>query len=355
MWKLDINKKNLLCDLCSIISPSTREMDLQRFLREKFEEAEVPVAGDAMGNLYAYMNKESDFRIALIAHADEVGIQISSITESGLLRFRKIGGIRATSLTGHKVCVKTEKGIVKGIIGCDPLQNNGTDNGILVKTSDLWIDIGAQDAEEARKMVQVGDFGVFKPDFISLGEKRLASKAFDDRLGVFVMLEVMKELQKDDLDIGVIAVSSVQEEISMRGVAACKEKFSAAIVLDVDFATDVPVDNISMGDLSLGNGVGLNLNADSNIVLQNIFCDVCKANSIPVQRTISRNISGGTDSTVVQSLGDIASLNVNLPLRYIHSHYEVCDIRDIEYAVNSVCELIRTVNRDNIRTFVPWY
>lgn len=354
MWKLDINNKNLLCDLCSIISPSTREMDLQRFLCEKFEEAGGSVSGDAMGNLYAYKNKESDFRIALIAHADEVGIQISSITEAGLLRFRKIGGVRATSLTGHKVCVKTEKGIVEGIIGCDPLQNNGTDNGILVKTSDLWIDIGAQNAEEARNTVQVGDFGVFKPDFISLGKNRLASKAFDDRLGVFVMLEVMKELQKEDLDVGVLAVSSVQEEISMRGIAACKEKFSAAIVLDVDFATDVPVDNISMGDLSLGNGVGLNLNADSNIVLQNIFCDVCKANSILVQRTISRNISGGTDSTIVQSLGDIASLNINLPLRYMHSHYEVCDIRDIEYAVNSVCELIRTVNRDNIRTFVPW-
>ena len=288
-------------------------------------------------------------------HMDRLMLGIRERMGAACVEMHKTARYVTELMAGHKVCVKTEKGIVKGIIGCDPLQNNGTDNGILVKTSDLWIDIGAQDAEEARKMVQVGDFGVFKPDFISLGEKRLASKAFDDRLGVFVMLEVMKELQKDDLDIGVIAVSSVQEEISMRGVAACKEKFSAAIVLDVDFATDVPVDNISMGDLSLGNGVGLNLNADSNIVLQNIFCDVCKANSIPVQRTISRNISGGTDSTVVQSLGDIASLNVNLPLRYIHSHYEVCDIRDIDYAVNSVCELIRTVNRDNIRTFVPWY
>ena len=99
----------------------------------------------------------------------------------------------------------------------------------------------------------------------------------------------------------------------------------------------------------------MNLNADSNIILQNIFYDVCNKNSIPVQKTISRNISGGTDSTMVQTLGNIASLNVNLPLRYMHSHYEVCDIRDIEYCVNSVCELIKKINRDNLRSFIPWY
>ena len=355
MWKLDIQKKKLLRDLCSINSPSSREMELQRFLCEKFKEIGVSVSGDAMGNLYASMNKEADFRIALIAHADEVGIQVSSITKAGLLKFRKIGGIRATSLIGHKICIKTAKGIIDGIIGCDPLQNNGTDNGILVKTADLWIDIGAQNAEEANNMVDIGDFGAFKPDFISLGKNKLASKAFDDRLGIFVMLEVIKELQKEDLKIDVLAISSVQEEISMRGISACNERFSAAVVLDVDFATDVPTENMNIGNLYLGSGIGLNLNADSNIVLQNIFYDVCNKNSIPVQKTISRNISGGTDSTMVQTLGNIASLNVNLPLRYMHSHYEVCDIRDIEYCVNSVCELIKKINKDNLRSFIPWY
>ena len=345
-----------LRDLLLARSPTGTEQEAADVVEKHARGFAKEFSRDVLGNRIASIG-EGKKSLMLAGHMDEIGLIVSHIDDNGFVFFEQLGGHDNSMISGRRVSILASGGrVVKGVTGKKAVHMmDAKERKEVPETWNIWIDIGAQDAEEARKMVQVGDFGVFKPDFISLGEKRLASKAFDDRLGVFVMLEVMKELQKDDLDIGVIAVSSVQEEISMRGVAACKEKFSAAIVLDVDFATDVPVDNISMGDLSLGNGVGLNLNADSNIVLQNIFCDVCKANSIPVQRTISRNISGGTDSTVVQSLGDIASLNVNLPLRYIHSHYEVCDIRDIEYAVNSVCELIRTVNRDNIRTFVPWY
>ena len=121
-------------------------------------------------------------------------MQITDIDEHGLLRFRKLGGLRATSLIGHKVVVLTRDGIIDGIVGCDPLQDNGTETGILVKTSDLWIDIGTESRDESELHVSVGDFALFKSDFVRLGKYRLIGKALDDRLGCTAPAEICGQL-----------------------------------------------------------------------------------------------------------------------------------------------------------------
>lgn len=344
----------LLERLCKCSAPSSREMELQRMLHHEFGAMGIACKGDAIGNLYAQLNPEAEMQIALVAHADEIGLQITRIDEHGLLRYRKIGGLRCTSLFGHQVRILTCKGPVMGIVGCDPMQDNGTDNGILVKTSDQWIDIGADSEEEARQMVQVGDFAVFEPYFMRMGEHRIVSKAMDDRLGTYVMLQVMRELQQTDIHIGVTAISSVQEEISMRGVQACNVAVDAAIVVDVDFATDIPTTHTDMGLLELGHGVGLNLNADSNTVMQQHFCQAAEEVGLPYQKTLSRNISGGTDATKLQVSGNIATLNINVPLRYMHTHSEVCDKRDIDCAVRSIVAFITHLDKTGIKDFVPW-
>ena len=152
----------------------------------------------------------------------------------------------------------------------------------------------------------------------------------------------------------VVAISTVQEEINMGGIAACHRPLDVAIVVDVDFATDIPTAHSDMGHLSLGGGIGINYNADSNSVLQRIFCEVAQRSNIPIQATLSRNISGGTDATIARTIGNTATLNINIPLRYMHSHYEMCDLRDVEWAVISIIKLIEHLNDNNIRNFVPW-
>lgn len=355
MWRFTKDKEQRLKTLCGVYAPSSYEMAVQKTVAGRFADMGISCTGDAIGNLYASINEDADFRIGIVAHCDEVGIQITEITEHGLLRFRKIGGLRATSLVGHRVVILAEGGLVHGVVGCDPLQNNGTDTGILVRTGDLWVDIGAESAQECSEMVSVGDYGLFESDFLRLGHNRLASKSFDDRLGLFVMEEVVDILRRESLEIGVTAISTVQEEISFRGAAACEKPLAAVIVLDVDFSTDFPTEHSNMGRLTLGGGVGINLNADSNVVLRKIFARLCENSGIPLQPTLSRNISGGTDATQFQVNGDIATLNINIPLRYIHSHYEVCDIRDIEYVVRSVVNIIRYMDKnEDSRNFVPW-
>lgn len=344
----------LLERLCRCSAPSSREMELQEELSSEFLAMGIACHGDAIGNLYAQLNPKSETQIALVAHADEIGLQITHINEHGLLRYRKIGGLRCTSLFGHRVRILTDKGFVHGIVGSDPLQKNETDNGILVRTSDQWIDIGASSKEDANQMVHIGDFAVFEPDYMRIGAHRIVSKALDDRVGTYVMLQVMRELQYLNLHVGITAISSVQEEISMRGIQSCRLPFNAAIVIDVDFATDAPTTDSDMGLLKLGYGVGINLNADSNPVMIRHFRQVVEEAGLPYQKTLSRNLSGGTDATKLQVGCNAATLNINIPLRYMHTHSEVCDERDVDCAVKSIVGLLTHLDKNRIIDFVPW-
>lgn len=353
-WRLDDNNIEFLKALCESYAPSSDEFRVQKKIYKYLTNRNLYPFGDAIGNLYASTNPSSNFHIGIVAHCDEIGVQITAIDDSGLLRFRKLGGLRATSLIGHRVVILSKKGNYDGIVGCDPLQDNGTETGILVKTSDLWIDIGAETRQECEEFVSIGDFALFKSDFYSLGKHRIVSKSLDNRLGGFIMSEVLSYFSHNPIEMDVVAISTVQEEINMGGIAACHTPLDIAIVVDVDFATDIPTTHTDMGQLSIGNGVGINYNADSNSVLQQIFCEITQKNDIPIQATLSRNISGGTDATIARTMKNTATLNINIPLRYMHSHYEMCDIRDVECAINSIIYLIEHLNNNNIRNFIPW-
>ena len=203
-------------------------------------------------------------------------------------------------------------------------------------------------------MVAVGQFALYTANYSRLKEEYIVSKALDNRVGIFIMLEALKELQKANLNIGVVCVSSVQEEINCAGISACGERMNAAIVVDVDFATDIITEHSDMGFLRLGGGIGINLNADSNIVMQKHLTKVAQQHGIDIQTTLSRNISGGTDAAKLKMNGDIATLNINIPLRYMHTHSEMCHYRDIESAVNAIVLLIKHIDSNAIKTFVPW-
>lgn len=353
-WEFSEDNESFLKVLCESYAPSSLEVNVQKEISQYLTAKGLECHGDAIGNLYASTKPSSDFHIGIIAHCDEVGVQITAIDDNGLLRFRKLGGLRATSLMGHRVVVLTDNGEVEGIVGSDPLQDNGTETGILVKTSDLWIDIGVESKSECEQLVALGDFALLKADLLTLGKHRLVSKSLDNRLGGFVMSEVASYFAHNNLDMDVVAISTVQEEINMGGIAACHMPLNVAIVVDVDFATDIPTAHTDMGKLSIGKGIGINYNADSNSVLQQILCEVAQKNNIPIQATLSRNISGGTDATIARTISNTATININIPLRYMHSHYEMCDIKDVDWAINAIIDLIEHINNNNIRNFVPW-
>lgn len=349
MWKFTKDKEALLKMLCSCPGPSSNEVVIQKCVARVVSDLGLSVRGDNIGNLYASKGEGKKLNVAVVAHCDEVGMQVVGVEKNGMLRFRKIGGLRPTSLPGHRVVVLTDKGLVDGIVGCDPLLDNETESGYVLKTSDLWIDTCGNSAG-----VKAGDFVVFREQFYVLNNTCIVSKALDDRVGVFIMLEILRMLNEADMDIHILGISSVQEEIQLRGVRAVSEDIDIAVVIDVDYASDQPAQHKNRDMLSLGGGPGICFNADSNPKLRSMLEEVANNNNIRIQRTVGGTISGGTDASQLQLRSNIATVNVSIPLRYMHTHSEICAIRDVEDAINMITEFIHQIDSRQLRSFIPW-
>ena len=217
------------------------------------------VRGDRMGNSFATLNAGGSPRVMLSGHIDEIGVIVTHIDEKGLVRFSGVGGWDPQVLVGQRVRLQTHSGEVVGVIGKKAIHLMEPEER--KKVSDikgLWIDIGAKDADEAKGMVRVGDAGVVDQDLLELPNDRIASRALDNRMGAFVVLEALRLLSEEEgVNAEVVAVASVQEEIGLYGArgAAFGLDPDAAIAVDVTHATDTPgVSKNENGDHALGSG-----------------------------------------------------------------------------------------------------
>lgn len=345
-----------LSTLSPLFGPSTREEEVQRTLIQLLGVTSALVSGDSMGNLWTIQEDCAGLRMAIVAHADEIGIQIVSIEEPGIARFRKIGGLRASSLIGQKLKFVNSRGeLIVGIIGSDPMQDNGTDNGLLLKTSDLWIDIGAESRSDFESKLSVGDFGVFDiPDVEKLSEHRLSGKALDDRSGIAVALGVYEKALMDGVK-NLSLVSTVQEELSLYGAKALPIDVDVAIVIDVDFCADTPSEIANNTPLRLGEGCGICLSADSSPVLVGLVKEIASRKNIPIQYSVGRNFSGGTDAEALRIKNNVATIVLSIPLRYMHTAREVIDTRDLENTAILAIELLKQLSAfDDITKLIPW-
>lgn len=336
--------------------PSTREEEVQRALNQALINTGASVKGDAIGNLWTLLHSEDGLRIAIVAHADEIGVQIVSIDEPGIARFRKIGGLRASSLIGQKLkFVNSQREQIIGVVGSDPMQDNGTDNGLLLKTSDLWIDIGAESLADFERKLSVGDFGVFDVNDVEfLSQHRMCGKALDDRSGIAVALSVYEQAAVNGIK-NISLVSTTQEELNLYGAKALPLDADVAIVIDVDFCSDTPSAIAESTPLHLGKGCGICLSADTSPVLIKLVKEIAEEKHIPLQFTVGRNISGGTDAAALRLKNDLASIVLSIPLRYMHTAHEVLDTRDLEYTASLAFELLKKLSCFNDKSeLIPW-
>lgn len=346
---------NISC-LSPLFGPSTREGEVQRALSRYLAKLGAKTEGDAIGNLWTVPQSSAGLRTALVAHADEIGIQITSIVNPGIARFRKIGGLRASSLIGQKVVFVNSQGErVGGVIGADPMQDNGTDNGLLLRTSDLWVDIGAASCQDFERKLAVGDFGVFDvPAVEFLSEYRLCGKALDDRAGLAVALSAYE--CAGECGVGNVSfVSTAQEELSLYGAKALPIDADVAIVIDVDYCSDTPSALAQTTPLHLGAGCGVCVSADTSPVLLEMVKEIAAQKQIPLQFTVGRNFSGGTDAAALRLKNNVATIVISIPLRYMHTAREVVDTRDLAHSANLVAELLRMLSTISDKSaLVPW-
>lgn len=308
---------------------------------------------DCLNNCYAVLNPSSDKQIVIEAHIDEIGFQVTYIDDMGFVYVRQNGGIDCATLPGSIVEIHTsDNKVVSGVIGKRPIHVQKSDERAkVVELEDLWIDTGLS-KEIVSELVSVGDVVSFQSNVFRLDENRIVSKGLDDKIGVFIIAEVIRRLSKERLGIGVCAIATVQEEVGCKGAKVCVENIrpQMAISVDVGFATDVP--NISKkkyGDIALGKGPVVNCNTDCHREMVNIAKAVSKSTNLDIQLNANPRSTGGTNTASLQaSSKGIKTLLLSIPNRYMHTQVEMCDLRDVESAIELIVKIIFYIDKNEL-------
>lgn len=333
-------------------SPTGQEKEARDFLKKNYDSF-LNFNEDFVGNLYGEFKSQKgspsqDKTIIMITgHLDEIGFQIVSCSDEGMLYFRESGGLDNRALLGSPVVILTERGAVNGVIGHQTIHYlEEEDLNKTPKQEALWIDIGAKNKKEAQKLVSVGDYGCLKPNCFANGET-VFSKGIDDKVGAFIAFEVLKKI-KEENKINrmnkIVAVGTAQEECGGRGalIASNNIKPTLAINIDVDFSTDIPsVKKEVLGEISLGKGPVLIKNNDVDMTLFSKIKKIAVDKKIPFQISAGLYCNGGTDASDIRiaNLG-IPVINIGIPNRYMHTPTEAISFADVENCINLIAEFV---------------
>ena len=343
--------KEFLYTLLDGMSVSGHEIPLQKKVMEEMRPHCDTVLTDNTGNVICVLNPEAEFKVLLMGHIDEIGLIVTHITGSGLLRVTKAGGIHPGAYPGHQVVVHGAAGPVYGTV----VHNKGCDKADL-KAGDLYIDIGAKDAADARRYVQEGDPIHLNVHPQELLNGYLSARAIDDRGGVFIVMEALKRARERGCSVGVYAAATVGEETTMRGAhwAGSRIRPDVAIAVDVTYAQDYPgTDAAESGDVQLGRGPVICNSSIANRKVNDLLKACAKDAGIPCQTESFVGRTGTDADSVHLSCGGVVTALVSLPLRYMHSPSEVCSLEDVETAIALLTEfLCRT---DSSTDFDPFH
>ncbi len=337
--------RQFLKDICESIGPSGYEQDTARLWRDYLKDI-AELDSDVNGNMIAILNKGAEYKVMLAGHIDEIGFMVRYIDKDGFLYFSPIGGIDPSLVLGQRVKIKGAGGEVAGVVGRKPIHLMERDElGKAVKWENLYIDIGVSSKAEAETMVMIGDVAVPWVEFWEIGKDRIVSKALDDRAGAYVVARVIELLseRKDELNVAVFGVATVQEEIGLRGAKTSSYQINpqVGIAIDVTFATDYPlIEKKKTGEIRLGAGPVIARGPNINPKLFN------KLVSIAEDKGITYQIEGipratGTDANSIQiTRSGICTGLVSVPLRYMHSPVEMASFSDLEATAILLAEFI---------------
>lgn len=353
-----LNKKSFtfLEQLMNCSGPSGFEERTAARFREYLGGFCDDVRTDVTGNTIGSLNPDGKMSVMLAGHYDEIGFQVTHVSDEGLLFFRAVGGVDKLTVPGTEVEIISDKGLIPGVIGKKAIHLvKPKERDTAVELSDSWIDIGAEDKKSALAKVRIGDPVAAKPNFKILGDNRVMSKGMDDKIGAFVVAETLLRLSRRELSVAVHGVGTVQEELGLRGATTSAFGINPTVgfAIDVGFSTDVPnVEKKELGEVKLGAGVLLSRSANDNPVLARELRAIAKRKKIPYQDSAGYRASGGTDTAVIQlTRSGVATALLGIPNRYMHTPVEICDLRDIEAAISLLTETIAGLKPG--QSFIP--
>lgn len=350
--------RDVLTRLLDAPGPSGFETDAAAVWREETESFAERTWTDVYGNTFASIGEGASPTVMMAGHIDEIGLMVHHVDDDGYLWVKSVGGWDPQVLVGQRVELLTRNGPVVGVIGRRAIHLiERDDRDKAVKMKELWLDIGAESAEEAREMVDLGDTAVIRSDTIHLENGRFAARSIDDRIGAVTVLEALRRAEQKGADCHAVSVATTQEEIGYKsGGGASTSTFGldpdAAVVVDVTHATDHPsVDQTEHGDVELGDGPVLTRGAVVNPVMLERMREAAEAAGIDVQY-LAEPASSGTDAdSIYTSRAGVATAIVSIPDRYMHSPNQMVSEDDVEAAAELISEFL--VRLDDDTEFIP--
>lgn len=343
--------QDTLSRLLDAPGPSGFESAASAVWRDIASDFAVEIWTDVNGNAFATNNPDGTPTLMLAGHVDEIGLMVHHIDDDGYLFVRPVGGWDPQVLVGQRIEFITAGGAVTGVIGRRAIHlMTPEDREKAVKMKDLWVDIGAADGDDARTRIAIGDVGVVRSDTLWLGEHIVAGRSVDDRAGAAVALEALRRATERGCSARVVAVATIQEEISFRSGGGARTSSygldpDAAIVIDVTHATDHPhSDKKEFGDVRLGEGPVLSRGAVINPRLVDGLAATAEGADISIQWQAAPSTTGTDADSIYTNRNGIPTAVLSLPNRYMHSPNQVVDIRDLDAAADMIAGYAMTLD-----------
>ena len=330
---------SFLSDLLNARSPSGHEYEAQAVFDKYVKISADEYSKDAMGNRTAVLNPRGDPTLMLAGHIDELGLMITYVNKDGFLYFDTIGGHDRTVISGRRVLIHTENGLLKGVTGKRAVHlMDDTDRMKVPEIHEIWIDIGVKSKKEALEKIRIGDVATYDHGFELFSGSIGVARAFDNKSGAYIIGETLVRLAKDKIGLSakVVSVATVQEEIGVRGAATSSYSVNPhiAIAVDVGHATDHPdCDQRKFGETVLGGGPIICRGPNINPKVFDKLITTAKKLKIPYQLEGDPRPTG-TDARAIQvARAGVATGLISVPLRYMHTPSEVVDLQDVENCV----------------------
>lgn len=345
------SSRDFLNRLLATASPSGFETEAAALWRSEAEKFADEVTVDSNGNSYARIKGDGP-TVMIEGHIDEIGLMITHIDDDGYLWFSGIGGWDDQVLVGQRVRVLGTHQTVVGVIGKKPIhQMDPSDRDKVSKMKTLWIDIGASDAEDARKRVEVGDPAVIEQPVVELSDDLIACRGLDNRVGAFVALEALRKLSEGERpNADVWAVAAVQEEVGLHGgrTAAYRLEPDVAIAIDVTHATDHPdADVRGVGRCKLGGGPALARGASIHPGVFERLAAAAQGGDIPYSIESAPARSGTDADSITRERGGIPTGLVSIPNRYMHSPSEIVSLQDLDACSDVIARFTRALDNNS--------
>ncbi len=331
--------------------PSGFESAAARVWRDEAR-AFAEVHSDVAGNSVAEVHPGGAPTIMLAGHIDEIGVIVTYIDDDGFVYLGAIGGWDPQVLVGQRIRFQGREGDVVGVVGKKSIHlQRAEEREKAVRLTDLWVDVGATDRADARQRLAVGDPGVIDTRLVRMPNGRIASRAIDDRIGAFVVLEALRRYAAEPGRCRVAAVATTQEEIGYHGggalIAASRLNPAMAIAVDVTHASDHPtMEKKEVGDQRLGSGPVLARGSVVSPVVLGLLVDVASRLDVPVSiQAAGRDTSTDADFIQIAREG-VATALVSIPNRYMHSPNEMVSLDDVDRAVSLLAEACRAVSTE---------